>query len=105
MCFEIAFLLLLTYSQLSSALITQIQTGSIRHSPIMAMRALKFNEDKTGKLYIIDEDEFFDAEYDYDFTRLEDTETYYRGGEVYKRPCGWIRFALKVNMLLFFVFL
>ncbi|XP_018547772.1 uncharacterized protein LOC108893845 [Lates calcarifer] len=49
-----------------------------------------------GRNHIIDEDEFFAPEYDYDFSRLRDTETYWRGGEKYERPCGWQRFALKV---------
>lgn len=44
----------------------------------------------------IDENEFFDPKFDYDFTGLKDTETFYRGGEVYERPCGWTRFALRV---------
>ncbi|KAI3370975.1 hypothetical protein L3Q82_023629, partial [Scortum barcoo] len=48
------------------------------------------------KKHIIDEDEFFDRRLNYDFTYLRDTETYYRGEEVYERPCGWQRFALKV---------
>ncbi|KAM9770461.1 uncharacterized protein ACNS7B_010133 [Menidia menidia] len=48
------------------------------------------------KCHIIDEEEFFDHPYDYDFTKLRDTETYCRGGEVYERPCGWYRFGLKV---------
>uniref|UniRef100_UPI003AABAB8F uncharacterized protein n=1 Tax=Centroberyx gerrardi TaxID=166262 RepID=UPI003AABAB8F len=48
------------------------------------------------KRHIIDEDDYFDPKYDYDFTRLKDTKTYYRGGEVYERPCGWTRFAIKV---------
>ncbi|KAM9769864.1 uncharacterized protein ACNS7B_006225 isoform 2-T2 [Menidia menidia] len=47
-------------------------------------------------IHIIDEDEFFDQTYDHDFTKLRDTETYCRGGEVYERPCGWYRFGLKV---------
>ena len=50
-----------------------------------------------GGRIIIDEDEFFDPEYDYDFTNVKDTETYYRGGEVYERPQGWKRYALKVS--------
>ncbi|KAI3370976.1 hypothetical protein L3Q82_023630, partial [Scortum barcoo] len=50
----------------------------------------------TGKNHIIDEDEFFDPQFDYDFTNLRDTETYRRGGEVYERPSGWQRFAIKV---------
>ncbi|KAK2842723.1 hypothetical protein Q5P01_012923 [Channa striata] len=50
----------------------------------------------TGKIFVIDENEFFASQYDYDFTNLRDTETYRRGGEVYERPCGWFRFGLKV---------
>ncbi|XP_045894478.1 uncharacterized protein LOC123962415 [Micropterus dolomieu] len=46
--------------------------------------------------YYINKDEFFDPRFDYDFTNLKDTECYCRGGEVYERPCGWQRFALKV---------
>lgn len=53
-------------------------------------------EKLTGRNHIIDENEFFDPRFDYDFTELEDTETYTRGGEVYERPCGWQRFGLKV---------
>nr|XP_019934360.1 PREDICTED: uncharacterized protein LOC109624253 [Paralichthys olivaceus] len=48
------------------------------------------------KNLIIDEDEFFAPQYDYDFTKLTETETYWRGGEKYERPCGWYRFGLKV---------
>ncbi|XP_045894475.1 uncharacterized protein LOC123962414 [Micropterus dolomieu] len=50
----------------------------------------------TGRSHFIDENEFYDPQFDYDFTNLRDTETYYRGGEVYERPCGWQRFALRV---------
>ncbi|XP_071783436.1 uncharacterized protein LOC139933269 [Centroberyx gerrardi] len=50
---------------------------------------------ETGEIYI-DEDEFLDPGFNYDFSHLKDTETYYRGGEVYERPCGWTRFAIKV---------
>ncbi|CAB1435846.1 unnamed protein product, partial [Pleuronectes platessa] len=48
------------------------------------------------KNLIMDEDEFFAPEYDYDFKNLTETETYWRGGEKYERPCGWYRFGLKV---------
>ncbi|XP_074489731.1 uncharacterized protein LOC141766644 [Sebastes fasciatus] len=44
----------------------------------------------------INEDEFFDQRFDYDFTNLTAVETYHRGGEVYERPYGWQRFALRV---------
>ncbi len=92
-------LLLLTYSQVSG-LSNAVQ---IPFQPTCFLELKEdLNEDKTtGKPYIIDEDELFDPGYDYDFSDLKDTETYYRGGEVYERPCGWYRLALKVNMLLF----
>ncbi|XP_060932561.1 uncharacterized protein LOC133009166 [Limanda limanda] len=45
---------------------------------------------------IIDEEEFFAPGYDYDFTKLTETNTYLRGEEKYERPCGWYRFGLKV---------
>ncbi|RVE71048.1 hypothetical protein OJAV_G00070090 [Oryzias javanicus] len=50
----------------------------------------------TGKNYIINEEEFFDSRFDYDFTTVKDSKTFWRGGELYERPCGWQRFALKV---------
>ncbi|XP_036961745.1 uncharacterized protein LOC119023741 isoform X1 [Acanthopagrus latus] len=45
---------------------------------------------------ILDEDEFFEPGFDYDFRAVKDTVTYYRGEEEYQRPCGWKRFAIKV---------
>ena len=43
-------------------------------------------------------DELFDPQYDYDFTNINDNgQIFKRGGLVYKRPCGWKRYALKVN--------
>ena len=39
-----------------------------------------------------------DPQFDSDFTDISDGKTKYdRGGERYKRPCGWQRFALKVK--------
>ncbi|XP_068585092.1 uncharacterized protein [Cebidichthys violaceus] len=56
---------------------------------------------KTGMISLEPEDvvwsaEHLDPRFNYDFSNLKDTETYYRGGEVYNRPCGWQRFAIKV---------
>ncbi|KAK5883922.1 hypothetical protein CesoFtcFv8_020196 [Champsocephalus esox] len=45
----------------------------------------------------IDEKDFFDPQYDYDFTQLSDSAECMRGGEPYKRPIGWYRMALKVK--------
>ncbi|XP_070686093.1 uncharacterized protein [Pempheris klunzingeri] len=51
---------------------------------------------RTRPIQFVDEDDLFDPRFDYDFSNLKDTEVYYRGGEVYERPCGWYRFAIKV---------
>ncbi|XP_078123625.1 uncharacterized protein LOC144528717 [Sander vitreus] len=54
-----------------------------------------------GKAYVreffIDEKDFFDPEYDYDFTDLSDSSQCMRGDELYERPKGWYRMALKVK--------
>jgi ubiquitin len=43
-------------------------------------------------------EDFLDPQYDYDFTRVNDYGVpFYRGGHEYRRPCGWQRFALKVD--------
>lgn len=42
--------------------------------------------------------DFRDPAWDYNFTDIDDADrTFARGGETYKRPCGWSRYALKVN--------
>ncbi|KAL3044134.1 hypothetical protein OYC64_003883 [Pagothenia borchgrevinki] len=45
----------------------------------------------------IDEKEFFDPQYDSDFTHLSDSAECMRGDEPYERPNGWYRMALKVK--------
>lgn len=47
--------------------------------------------------FFIDESEFFDPPYDYDFTGHSTSESCKRGGEPYERPYGWYRMALKVQ--------
>ena len=43
-------------------------------------------------------DDLLDPQYDYDFTNIKDSgNQFYRGGLIYKRPCGWKRYALKVD--------
>ena len=50
-----------------------------------------------GGLPIVLNDNFLDHRFSYDFTRQrDDGKVYMRGGEVYHRPYGWYRFALKV---------
>ena len=46
---------------------------------------------------IVLHDGLLDHDYDYDFTnKYDDGKVYIRGGEVYSRPYGWYRYALKV---------
>jgi hypothetical protein len=41
---------------------------------------------------------FLDQELHYDFTDISDNgRTFFRGGSIYNRPCGWQRYALKVD--------
>jgi len=50
-----------------------------------------------GVEFYIDDD-LLDPSYDYDFRGTYDgNKKFYRGGLEYKRPCGWKRYALKVN--------
>ncbi|XP_073319758.1 uncharacterized protein [Pagrus major] len=49
------------------------------------------------KEFFIDLKEFFDPKYDYDFTNLSDSSECTRGDELYERPKGWYRMALKVK--------
>lgn len=43
-------------------------------------------------------DDLFDPQYDYDFTNIKDYgKKFMRGGLKYNRPCGWKRYALKVD--------
>ncbi|XP_026005617.1 uncharacterized protein LOC113010653 [Astatotilapia calliptera] len=53
-------------------------------------------EERNGRRFIINEEEFFDPRFHYDFTGMKDTDTFYRGDEEYWRPYGWQRFAIKV---------
>ncbi|KAK7138812.1 hypothetical protein R3I93_016043 [Phoxinus phoxinus] len=50
------------------------------------------------ELFVIS-DYFFDPKFDFDFTNMSkpNYEACMRGGEPYKRPYGWMRFALKVR--------
>ncbi len=44
-------------------------------------------------------DDFFDPKFDFDFTNMSESKSdeCMRGDEPYKRPYGWMRFALKVR--------
>ncbi|KAK9957458.1 hypothetical protein ABG768_011702 [Culter alburnus] len=50
------------------------------------------------ELFVIPDD-FFDPNFDFDFTNMSESKSdeCMRGDEPYKRPYGWMRFALKVR--------
>ena len=51
----------------------------------------------SGDIPIVLDNGFLDSPYNYDFTKkCDDGKVYMRGGEVYSRPYGWYRFAMKV---------
>ncbi|XP_070778194.1 uncharacterized protein [Enoplosus armatus] len=49
------------------------------------------------KEFFVDVERFFDPRYDCDFTNVSDSAQCVRGGEIYVRPKGWYRIALKVK--------
>lgn len=56
---------------------------------------LLFNINSTFKFV---DDSMLDPRFDYDFTNIDDNDKiFYRGNEVYERPCGWKRIALNVK--------
>lgn len=66
----------------------QITDGSLVHLLIQL---------KNGKIKILEHD-LLDPYFDYDFTNVNDERIrFVRGGEIYERPCGWQRIALKVE--------
>ncbi|KAK0507940.1 hypothetical protein JMJ35_009829 [Cladonia borealis] len=66
-----------------------IQNGSTIHL-VLRLRG-------GGAPLLINQD-FLDPTYDYNFTQVNDSGvSFSRGGHSYKRPCGWQRYALKVD--------
>ena len=58
---------------------------------------IRLGENGAIPIGFVDESHF-DHEYDFDFTNVNDgSNTFYRGGKQYVRPCGWYRYALKVK--------
>ncbi|KAM9968269.1 hypothetical protein ACTFIW_002706 [Dictyostelium discoideum] len=46
------------------------------------------------------EPKYFSPGFNYDFTNIIDDKQFFRGGEIYVRPCGWMRYALNVTNLI-----
>lgn len=75
-----------------------LSEGLAAPSPVIATPPrdhATYSPDHATSDLIIDEDEFFQPGFNYDFPALKETVTYYRGEEEYQRPCGWKRFAIK----------
>ena len=65
-------------------------------SPRLIRIGKEYNPGGGEEFYI--DDYLLDPSYDYDFRDiLDDNKKFYRGGLEYKRPCGWKRYALKVE--------
>ncbi|XP_029976507.1 uncharacterized protein LOC115409446 [Salarias fasciatus] len=61
------------------------------------LRTILGNQETYRELFL-DVENFFDPDYDYDFTNLSDSDLLCkRGDEYYERPKGWYRMALKVR--------
>lgn len=57
-----------------------------------------------GRLVYCMEDELFDLQYNFDFSNVKDDgQVFHRGGEVYRRPYGWKRLAIKVINVIFLI--
>ncbi|KAM9985532.1 hypothetical protein ACTFIZ_009073 [Dictyostelium cf. discoideum] len=46
------------------------------------------------------DEKYFSPKFNYDFTNIIDVSQFFRGSEIYVRPCGWMRYALNVSGLL-----
>ena len=65
-------------------------------TPRLIRIGIEYNPGGGEEFYI--DDDLLDPSYDYDFRDILDgNKKFYRGGLEYKRPCGWKRYALKVE--------
>ncbi|XP_063048830.1 uncharacterized protein LOC134442725 [Engraulis encrasicolus] len=75
--------------------VTELTTTAFGYHPGVAVTSPITHRQDFG----VNEREFFDPKYDFDFRDLSDSDSeceVERGGETYKRPIGWNRIALKV---------
>ncbi|KAK3556564.1 hypothetical protein QTP70_010012 [Hemibagrus guttatus] len=63
---------------------------------ILSKEDVKEPQPEQPKELRVNLDTFYSPTFNYDFRALTDDSVCTRGGESYKRPCGWFRFALKV---------
>lgn len=90
----------LTATNFISTVLTKALLGEGNMTLSEFLEELRVSESDISKLrkeLFVDIEEFFDPSYDYDFRNLTDSSECSRGGESYKRPVGWYRFALRVR--------
>ncbi|GAA6078203.1 uncharacterized protein LOC124393451 [Tachysurus ichikawai] len=63
---------------------------------ILSKQEVKEPQFEQPKELRVNLDTFYAPKFNYDFRNLLDESECARGGELYIRPCGWFRFALKV---------
>lgn len=63
---------------------------------ILCKEEVRESQPEEPKELHVNLDTFYAPGFNYDFRNLKDDAQCTRGGEPYKRPCGWFRFALKV---------
>lgn len=71
-------------------------TSSLTNQANVPLRLAGLRHSRRHDELFVDMDELFDPDYDYDFTHCQDRSKCWRGDELYKRPCGWYRIALRV---------
>ncbi|XP_041822975.1 uncharacterized protein LOC121628127 [Melanotaenia boesemani] len=84
----------LDYPSIGTLSLENVETMDMYSSP----PALPEPEESYTTSVKINIQDFFDPQYDYDFTNIKDGGmTFMRGNEQYFRPCGWNRAALHVT--------
>ncbi|KAL1255896.1 hypothetical protein QQF64_013957 [Cirrhinus molitorella] len=77
---------------------TRLSVGDQKNSQATQKREPRTSSYLRKELFVISDD-FFDPVFDFDFTNMSKSKfdpACMRGDEPYKRPYGWMRFALKV---------
>ncbi|XP_072562048.1 uncharacterized protein [Paramormyrops kingsleyae] len=88
---------LLTHQEFMHHVLFASRSDHLDGSPNFFVGQRSIDNEYIRKELFVHEEEFFDPGYDYDFTHINDGTTQFkRGNELYKRPCGWNRIALKV---------
>ncbi|XP_051246902.1 uncharacterized protein LOC127358058 [Dicentrarchus labrax] len=86
----------LEYPSLGTLSLQDLDDKDMYSSPL-ALTEGPGPEESLGPTVKINPEDFFHPQYNYDFTNIKDGDTkFMRGNELYIRPCGWNRAALRV---------